>query len=67
MAYGCEDAKKDIDFFYSGTEGLTPDRVEALNRALYKHMTIRKTPERNISCQKCWDYYQQMIREHYRG
>ena len=66
MAYSCEDAKKDIDFFFSGERSL--EKEEALNRALYRHMTVGSALKKhNILCQKCWDYYQEMKREHCGG
>lgn len=68
MPYTCEDAKKDIDFYFSGGGKTTPEQVEALNRVLYKHMTAGSMPRKHIiACQECWNYYQKMKREHCGG
>jgi len=66
--YPCENAKKDIDFFFSGEGNTTQKQEEALNRALYGHMTLGSIiGEHNISCQACWRYYQEMKRTHCGG
>ena len=67
--YTCEDAKKDIDFFFSGERTPEkPEQEEALKRALYEHMTKgSKIGKHNIACQKCWDYYQEMKRTYCGG
>jgi len=62
------DAREDIDFFFSGKGKRTFKQGEALNRALYIHMTLGSKPGKHIVvCPKCWDYYQQMKREHCGG
>ena len=60
--YTCNNAKKDIDFFFEGTV-LTPEKDEALNRALYGHMTCGSVVgNHNIACKPCWDYYMEQKR-----
>jgi len=64
--YTCKDAKEDIDLVFSGKS--VQEHIDALDRALDWHMTVGTTVEKhNISCQSCWDYYQEMKRRHCGG
>jgi len=59
--YGCKDAIRDIDFYFSiPWQDENKETEEALQRAI-KHMTKGTTLEKhNVSCVKCWNYYHEM-------
>lgn len=64
--YTCKDAKKDIDFFFS-KPSTDKDAETALWRAI-NHMTKGTTKKNyNISCKKCYAYYEEKKREHCGG
>ncbi|MBU3923208.1 hypothetical protein KJ684_03195 [Patescibacteria group bacterium] len=67
--YTCSDTKKDIDFyFFEQEKANTKGKTEALNRAIYRHMTLGSVVgKHNISCQSCWRYYERMKKEHCGG
>lgn len=67
MLYTCKDAKEDTDLFFSKGER-SLEKEEALNRALYGHMTVGSTLKKhNVACWECWEYYQKMKKEHCGG
>jgi len=68
LSYTCKDAKKDIDFYFSGEGKATREQEKAIKRAVFKHMTIGSTIEKhNIACRKCWNYYQRLKRKYCGG
>lgn len=64
--YACEEVIKDIDFYFSRPEN-SDEMAKALIRAL-DHMTEGTTREKhNVSCSRCWNYYQEMKRRYCGG
>lgn len=69
--YSHEDARRDIDLFFSirwDDQQRQLERDNALENALYKHLTVGTNVEKyNVACRECWDYYQEQKRKYEGG
>ena len=56
----CKTARRKIDSYFVDPAP-SKETEEALRDVLYNHLTMGTTVEKhNVSCQTCWDYYEEM-------